>query len=86
MSSCTNRIEASSNLFTLICNQLSKQNCRGRLVHSVLLINANKMQIKTMTQIQTKSPPPPPPPPRILAPGRVFKCAAESFIKAICFI
>ena len=83
MSSCTNRIEASSNIFTLICNQLSKQNYRGRLVHSVLLINANKMQIKTMTQIETKSPPPPL---RILAPGRVFKCAAESFIKAICFI
>ena len=29
---------------------------RGRLVHSVLLINANIMQIHTMTQIQTKNP------------------------------
>ena len=29
---------------------------RGRLVHSVLLINANIMQIQTMTQIQLKNP------------------------------
>ena len=29
---------------------------RGRLVHSVLLINANIMQIQTMTQIQSKKP------------------------------
>ena len=29
---------------------------RGRLVHSVLLINASIMQIQTMMQIQTKNP------------------------------
>ena len=29
---------------------------RGRLVHSVLLINANIMQIQTMTQMQTQNP------------------------------
>ena len=29
---------------------------RGRLVHSVLLMNASIMQIQTMTQIQTKNP------------------------------
>ena len=32
------------------------ENYRGRLVHSVLLINASIMQIQTMTQIQTKNP------------------------------
>ena len=29
---------------------------RGRLVHSVLLINGNIMQIQTMTQMKTQNP------------------------------
>ena len=37
-------------------NLLQNTSYRGRLVHSVLLINASIMQIQTMTQIQTKNP------------------------------
>ena len=39
--------------FAYSCAELSFY--RGRLVHSVLLINASIMQIQTMIQIQTKN-------------------------------
>ena len=43
-------------------------------------MNANVMQIQTMTQIQTKNPA------AYLTPGLDFKYEAASFIKAICIL
>ena len=45
------------------------------------------MRIQTITQIQTKNPATYfNTRPRILTPGRVFKCVAAFFIKAICIL